>query len=261
VIVTKEKPPSAGADRFNMSTADLVKQYESDGCIRMRGFFDAVTLATARAALARYEREIAPGLPEGDRVFESDGKTIRNLWRMEKYDPYFDALARREETIELIRPLVRGAPVLMGVETFNKPARVGSGVPPHQDNAYFCQAPPDVLTIWIAMDAATEANGPIFYLKGSHRSRTLPHRPSGVAGNSMGLAKMPPHEQSEIFRGTLEPGDAMIHHCETIHWSAPNQTDHPRRGLLMVYRGAHTVYDSEMKKAYDAARSAAPVVS
>ena len=86
------------------------------------------------------------------------------------------------------------------------------------------------LTIWIALDAATDANGPIFYLKGSHRSGTLPHRPSGVAGNSMGLSAMPPHDDADFFRGTLAAGDALIHHCETIHWSARNQTDQPRCG-------------------------------
>jgi hypothetical protein len=31
------------------------------------------------------------------------------------------------------------APVLVGVETFNKPDRVGFGEPYHQDKAYFCQ--------------------------------------------------------------------------------------------------------------------------
>lgn len=239
-----------------MESAEQVRDYERDGCIRVRGFFDAENLATIRRELVRYVRDVAPGLPAGDRTFEADGATIRNLWRMEQHDPFFAALPQRDEIRELVRPLVRGEPVLMGVETFNKPARVGSGVPPHQDNAYFCQSPPDVLTIWVAIDAATEANGPIFYLKGSHRGGTLPHRPSGVAGNSMGLAKMPAHADEDVFRGTLEPGDALVHHCETIHWSARNQTDHPRCGLLMVFRGAHTVYDPKMKEAYDAGRAA-----
>jgi ectoine hydroxylase-related dioxygenase (phytanoyl-CoA dioxygenase family) len=239
-----------------MHSAELAAQYEQDGCVRVRGFFDAETLATVRRELGRYVRDAAPGLPPGDRTFEADGATVRNLWRMEQHDPFFAALTRRGEILSLVRQLIHGEPVLMAVETFNKPARVGSGVPPHQDNAYFCQSPPDVLTIWIAMDAATEANGPIFYLKGSHRGGTLPHRPSGVAGNSMGLAKMPEHADADVFRGTLEPGDALIHHCETIHWSARNQTDHPRCGLLMVFRGAHAAHDPKLKESYDTARAA-----
>jgi ectoine hydroxylase-related dioxygenase (phytanoyl-CoA dioxygenase family) len=241
---------------YRMHSKELAAPYEHDGCVRVSGFFDADTLVLVRRELARYVREIAPGLPSGDRTFEADGTTVRNLWRMEQHDAFFDTLARRDETLALAGRLVRGEPALMGVETFNKPARVGSGVPPHQDNAYFCLAPPDALTIWISMDAATEANGPFFFLKGSHRGGTQPHRPSGVAGNSMGLAKMPPHEDADVFRGTLEPGDALVHHCETIHWSARNQTDHPRCGLLMVFRGAHAKTNPALKAAYDAATGA-----
>jgi ectoine hydroxylase-related dioxygenase (phytanoyl-CoA dioxygenase family) len=238
-----------------MHSDDLARRYERDGCVRVRGFFNSEALSNVRHELDRYEREVVPGLPETDRTLEADGKTVRNLWRMDRHDPFFDRLARGPEVLALVRNLVHGEPLLMAVETFHKPARVGSGVPPHQDNAYFCQDPPDVLTIWISLDAVTEANGPVFYLKGSHRDGTRAHRPSGVAGNSMGLANMPAHEDSDVFCGTLEPGDALIHHCETIHWSVRNPTDLPRRGLLMVFRGAHTAQDPKLKDAYDAARA------
>jgi ectoine hydroxylase-related dioxygenase (phytanoyl-CoA dioxygenase family) len=70
----------------------------------------------------------------------------------------------------------------------------------------------------------------------------------------MGLVKMPPHEKSAEFNGLLEPGDALIHHCQTIHWSGANKSDKSRRGLLLVYRGAHTTSDPRLKAEYDAAR-------
>lgn len=241
-----------------MDDEQLIADYRRDGCVRRRAFFPPDQLAQVRERLARYEREIVPTLEPGYRVFEADGKSLRNLFHLEKFDPFFDTLARQPEVLALMRSLVNGEPVLTGVETFNKPPRVGSGVPPHQDNAYFCLAPPDALTIWIAVDAATDANGPIYYLKGSHIAGMMPHRPSGVAGNSMGLAKMPEHAHEDEFRGTLDAGDALIHHCQTIHWSAPNQTDHPRCGLLLVYRGAHTTKDAALQSRYDEARQAKP---
>ena len=237
---------------------ELASDYERDGFVRIAGFLSPDRLREVRQALDRYIREIAPTLPTGDRTFEADGRSVRNLWRMEQHDAYFKALAERDEIKALVRELVHGEPILMGVETFSKPAKVGSGVPPHQDNAYFCQTPPDALTIWIAIDAATPDNGPITYLKGSHTAGVHAHRPSGVAGNSMGLTHMPPHDPSTEFHGTLAPGDALIHHCQTIHWSAPNKTDKPRLGLLIVYRGEHTKYDAEMKARYDAARPVTP---
>jgi ectoine hydroxylase-related dioxygenase (phytanoyl-CoA dioxygenase family) len=233
---------------------ELTAKYARDGFVRVPAFFGPELLKAVRSQLERYERNIASVVPDGDRVYESDGRSIRNLWRLEQHDPYFKKLAGRSEICSLISTLVRGTPLLMAVETFNKPPRVGSGVPPHQDNAYFCQSPPDALTVWIALDAATIENGPIYYLKGSHKAGVFPHRPSGVAGNSMGLASMPEQHKAFEFCGTLDPGDAMIHHCQTIHWSGTNKSEKSRRGLLLVYRGAHTTSDPRLKADYDAAR-------
>ena len=151
--------------------------------------------------------------------------------------------------LDLVGPLVNGEPVLLGVETFNKPALVGSAVPPHQDNAYFCQTPADVLTVWIALDPATVENGAVEYLLGSHH-QLRPHRPSGVKGNSFGLADLPPAQEFAHFLGEIGPGDALIHHSQTIHFSKPNRSEQSRLSLILVYRGAHTVTDPALKDAY-----------
>ncbi|MFM8291237.1 MAG: phytanoyl-CoA dioxygenase family protein [Planctomycetia bacterium] len=245
--------PTLDAPFADIDTSRAVAAYDRDGVIRVRRLFSPEELARVRAALARYIREIAPGLEPAVVVFEADGKAVRNLWRMDKHDPFFKELGERPDLLALVGSLVHGTAVLVGVETFNKPARIGSGVPPHQDNAYFCQSPPDMLTVWIAIDAATEANGPIYYIRGSHAGM-LPHQPSGVAGNSMGLAVG--FDKSDPFVGTLEAGDALMHHCQTIHYSSPNKTDHPRCGLLLVYRGSHTQDDPDLRTAYTSGRTA-----
>ncbi|MDQ3441374.1 MAG: hypothetical protein M3478_13605 [Planctomycetota bacterium] len=64
----------------------------------MRGFLDAGLHQDVRRRLDHYMREIAPVVPEGDRTFEPDGVTVRNLWRMEQleqHDPYFVDFAER----------------------------------------------------------------------------------------------------------------------------------------------------------------------
>jgi ectoine hydroxylase-related dioxygenase (phytanoyl-CoA dioxygenase family) len=239
-------------------TPQLLADYERDGVVRVRGFLTAGEVAAVRAELDRYIREDLPARPPDARSLEQDETTVRNLWRLEKYNVWFRQLAERADIRALVAPLVQGEPVLMGVETFNKPARIGSGVPWHQDNAYFCQTPPDMLTVWIAIDAVTEANGPVFFVKGSHRGGMLPTRPSGVRGNSIGLADPPGVALSEQFCALLAPGDATIHHCVTVHHSAPNATHHPRLGLLLVYRGRHTQPDTALQAAYSAAVAATP---
>ncbi|MCA8997787.1 MAG: phytanoyl-CoA dioxygenase family protein [Planctomycetaceae bacterium] len=236
----------------------IVEAYKRDGVVQILQFFSDETVAEIRAELERYLRDDLSTKPVDARTLEADGKTIRNLWRLEQHNAFFNELARRSEMIELIEPLVNGDVVLAGVETFHKPARIGSAVPLHQDNSYFCRTPPDMLTVWVAIDPVTEANGPVTYYRGSHKLGMLPTRPSGVRGNSIGLADASSVETLEKFVATLSPGDATIHHCQTVHESASNKTDRSRLGLLFVYRGAHTKTDSQMKSAYTKAVTATP---
>ncbi|WP_395745707.1 phytanoyl-CoA dioxygenase family protein [Prosthecobacter sp.] len=243
---------------MNTNPAQLLANYERDGVVLIRQFLSDDEVAEVRAELERYIRDDLAALPPDARTLEKDEKTVRNLWRLEKYNEWFRQLGERADIRALVAPLVHGEPVLVGVETFNKPARIGSGVPYHQDNAYFCQAPPDMLTVWVAIDAVTEANGPVFFVKGSHKDGMRPTKPSGVRGNSIGMAEPSAVPLSEQFCGLLAPGDATIHQCETIHHSAPNTTEHPRLGLLFVYRGSHTQTDPKLKAAYAEAVALTP---
>lgn len=242
----------------DLDVSVIQTDYEHDGVALVRGFLSPEEVQSIREELDRYIREDLVRRPADARTLEADGKTVRNLWRLELHNHYFREFGSREDLSKLVAPLVKGDPVLAGIETFNKPARIGSGVPPHQDNAYFCQAPPDMLTIWIAVDEVTTSNGPVTYLKGSHRLGPLPTRPSGVRGNSIGLAGMPDTPEEDLLVALLEPGDATIHHCNTIHYSAPNSTDYPRLGFLLVFRGSHTETDEGLKAAYSAAVAATP---
>lgn len=236
----------------------LSRDYEREGVVVIRRLLSGPEVLFVRDEIDRYIRVDLPTMPADAATREGDGRTVRNLWRLEQHNDRLRTFAERADIRSLVAPLVRGTPVLMGVETFNKPARVGSGVPYHQDNAYFCQSPPDVLTVWIAIDEVTAANGPVYFVKGSHRGGTLPTRPSGVRGNSIGLAEPPNVPMAEQFCGLLAPGDATIHHCNTIHHSAPNTTDHGRLAFLLVYRGSHTQTDPALKSTYSAAAALTP---
>lgn len=232
-------------------TPQLMADYSRDGVVRVTGLLTAAEVAEARRQIDELCARHAE-LPPHDCIMEADGTSVRNLFRMEAHDEFWQAFSVRQDFIELVQPLLHGEVVVVGVETFNKPSRVGSGVPYHQDNAYFCQSPPDMLTLWIAIDPVTVQNGAVYYVKGSHKQME-PHAPSGVKGNSIGLATAPGVPLDEQFCGTLNPGDALLHHCQVVHHSAANRTDFPRCGLLVVYRGSHTQTDPARKEAYEKA--------
>ncbi len=125
----------------------------------------------------------------------------------------------------------------------------------YQDNAYFCRTPADALTVWIAIDPATEDNGAVRYIPGSHKQGMLPHEASDVIGNSIGLAIPPAPASTNETSGSLDPGDALIHHCQVIHRSEPNNSSHARCAFLMPFFGAHTPEDPKLIAGYRNART------
>jgi len=236
----------------------IASEFERDGVIVIRQLLTSERVDEIRQEVQRYIRDDLPTRPADARTLEPDGHTVRNLWRLEQYSAYFRAISEDASLRMLVGRLLRSEPVLTGVETFNKPARVGSAVPWHQDNAYFCRQPANVLTLWIAVDEVTRENGPIRFLKGSHLLGHLPTRNSGVRGNSVGLAEPPKFVEDEQLVATLAPGDATVHHCQTVHCSAPNRTERSRLGLLAVYRGVETAIDERLQAIYQQAVTATP---
>jgi ectoine hydroxylase-related dioxygenase (phytanoyl-CoA dioxygenase family) len=236
----------------------IVREYNDNGVVRIREFLSPAEVISIRSEIDRFIREDLDAQPPEASTREADGKTVRNLWHLEKYCDYFQKMADRADIRKLVGELVRGEPVLLAVETFNKPARVGSGVPYHQDNAYFCLDPPDALTLWIAIDDVTVENGPVHFVEGSHANGMLPTKKSGVAGNSIGLAEPPAVPKNEQFCATLKAGDATLHHCQTIHHSDPNSTDYSRLGLLLVFRGKHATHTNRLLSSYQEAVAVTP---
>ena len=241
------------------SIPELERRYSADGFLKLPALLTLDELGAIEAELDRYLREVTHTLPPTDIVWEKEtlpdgSRRVRNLWRMEQYSDFFAQIGHQPELLQLAGALVHGDPIPTAVEMFAKPARVGSVVPHHQDNAYFNLTPPDCFTCWIALDASTEENGCVWYARGSHRAPVLPHKASGVAGNSM-MADGVTAALDEV-PGLLRPGDAMLHHCLTLHRSEPNRSERPRRGLLIVYKGAHTRTDPEGWRAYSAVRTA-----
>lgn len=84
----------------------LVQDYERDGVVRIRKFFTAETVAEIRAELERYIGEDLSSKPPDARTFEADGKTIRNLWRLEQHSEFFRELGHRTEITDLVAKLV-----------------------------------------------------------------------------------------------------------------------------------------------------------
>ena len=123
-------------------------------------------------------------------------------------------------------------------EWFNKPPGTNHITPPHQDNYYFCLTPPNVVTIWLALDPVDEANGCLRYLPGSHLLPIRSHNRSNVLGFSQGITDYNESDRAHEVPIILQPGDVVAHHGNAIHRADANQSPaRNRRAFAMVFKG------------------------
>ena len=190
-------------------------------------------------------------MPERDLIWEPDTNPprLRNALRLHLYNPYFLEIARHSKLTSVLGEIL-GTPLrLYGSQVFAKPARVGTVVPSHQDMPYWPFAPYEMVSAWIALDDSTIENGCVRMVAGSHKIGILPHEPTQVVGNSLGVRDSSllaglPERPIEVKRGSV-----VLHHCLTVHRSEPNRSGRPRRGLIYVYMapGVELIDPSRMK--------------
>ena len=121
---------------------------------------------------------------------------------------------------------------------FNKPAGTNHITPPHQDNYYFCLKPPNVVTVWLALDVVDAENGCLRYVRGSHQLGIRPHNRSNVLGFSQGISNYSDADRAAEVPILMQPGDAVVHHGNTIHRADANSSStRQRRAFAQVFKG------------------------
>jgi phytanoyl-CoA hydroxylase len=219
--------------------ASIKATYDRDGFIVIRRFLPESELSKLRDELDRYIRDVVPTLPSSAAFYQdrSRPETLKQMQHMEG-DPYFRDYTRQARWCELAEVLVGESASCQAPEWFNKPPGTAHPTPPHQDNFYFSLRPPNVVTLWLALDEVDEENGCLRYVRGSHRAGVRPHAPSQVIGFSQGISDYGESDQSEEVAVHLQPGDMVAHHGDTIHRAEANRSsDRQRRAFAMVFKG------------------------
>ena len=107
---------------------------------------------------------------------------------------------------------------------FAKPPKVGLATKPHQDNAFFCMKPAEVLTFWFPTEFSAKHNGPLYYYPETNKKNYL-HRPLGNLGTSMtinknALDKIKKNKKAVYVEANI--GDCVIHDALVVHGSDQN---------------------------------------
>ena len=174
----------------------------------------------------------------GDQTPGFKGPTLayRKIEGLER-DARFLAYMQQDVIRDLCARLVGPEIAICRSMFMNKPARQGTLLPWHQDGGTSWNFTIDpIITIWLALDPATVANGCVEVVPGSHRLGLL--RPQGhVIGEALEARHCRPGTSAYM---ELQPGEAVLLHNWLLHRSDRNATDQARRGFSVCLMDAGT---------------------
>lgn len=206
--------------------------FERDGWIVARGVVSSDELAAMRDVFETLIPEHA-GLSRGP-----DGILGEITGASASYEP-LARIARDARFGALVASALGATRVqLLQDSLLYKPARDGGEIHWHQDYTYVgFLTPPRVATLRIALLPELEDTGCMRVVSGSHRwgqvgdVRALTESRVDSLLPSLSVDQRDAIEQSTPL--VLEPGDASIHHCLTVHGSGPNRSGQPRRTIIL----------------------------
>lgn len=115
-----------------------------------------------------------------------------------------------------------------------KPAGHGAPTPWHQDEAYWDPALQyRSISMWMPLQDARIGNGCMWFAPGSHEWEVQPHQSIGGDSRVHGLELIDPDGVTDKVACPIRAGGITIHRNRTAHYAGPNQTDAPRRALIM----------------------------
>lgn len=212
-------------------------RFHEDGYVIVEGLLDAEEIELLRN-IARADHRAAQ-TAAGRR--DGQGGVVKLAVHNELQDDISGAIVHSRRIVEAMEQLLGGEVYHYHHKMILKEPLVGGAWEWHQDYGYWyhngCLAPL-LASCMIAVDRATQANGCLQVLKGSHHLGRIDH---GKVGDQTG-ADMERVEVAmqrlELVQCEMEPGSAILFHCNTLHCSAQNHSTNPRWALICCYNAA-----------------------
>jgi phytanoyl-CoA hydroxylase len=187
--------------------------------------------AEARAGKIRF-RNLAIDQTDDLETKNKADKQMLQIMQMCEISIPFRRLLYHERLLDLIEDLIGPNIQLFHDQALFKPAYQGGPIHWHQDNAYWRCSPPNLVSIWLTLDDVDEHNGAMQFIPGTHLQSVGHAR----ASTSNALLDSGDHaDDSKKVIVDLPAGGIAIHHCQTLHMTAPNTTDRQRRALAIHY--------------------------
>lgn len=215
-----------------MSTESFARNYRRQGYCILPAALSTAELGHLSAAADALLAEEADD--DGNGRYHDIGRgDSRRFLRLRHEDfPAVEAFLLGDRMRDLAAALIGPTPHLFVEQFVVKGANSGASFAWHQDGGYVGFEHKPYVTFWIALDAATEANGCIYVLPRDldRQTQIEPHRWDGENKEKVGYEGDEPGIAVECPAGTVVAFSSL-----TLHRSGANTTDSRRRVYVCQY--------------------------
>lgn len=223
-------------------TDEQVKEYRRNGFIGVNNVFSMEEVEQLRRVTDEFVAQSAE-LTEHTELFDLDfaaghspeSPKLRRITSPQKNHPVYDAAMRKEGLLDIVEQLLGPNIKLHHTKLNMKAPGGGAQVEWHTDWGFYPATNDDILEIGLTFDDMEIENGCLMGIPGSHKWDALSHHQDGYF---IGAVSEADFEKETAIPIRIKAGGVSIHHVRTLHGSAPNISDRPRRLLLMGYQAA-----------------------
>jgi hypothetical protein len=215
-------------------TPDDLAAYRRDGFLVLKVLFDPEEIGLLRRA-AKEDRAL------DEHAFaraDGAGGSVRlSLWN-HPGDDLYGMFARSRRMVDSVAQLLDDEPYHYHSKMIMKQARTGGAWEWHQDYGYWYEngvLMPNLCSVFIAVDPATQANGCMQVLRGSHELGRVNHIKIGDQTGADPERVAAAAERLELVHVEMQPGDALFFHANLLHRSDQNRSEDDRWALICCY--------------------------
>jgi ectoine hydroxylase-related dioxygenase (phytanoyl-CoA dioxygenase family) len=240
-------PASAIPTASSMSPAEQRAFYQAQGYLVFPQMLSRDEVAGLRAALDEVLAE-ARGLTETTTQFSvtrgEDGRHhVRRIFNPIQHHRAFHQAAFHPRILDAVENLI-GPDIQLHHSKLNlkPPSSPEARFEWHQDYPFFPHTNYDLIAVLVHLDDATEANGCLRLIPGSHALGPRRHRFARDGAFSSQLEDPSVvADESRVVTVPCPAGGVEMHHCTMLHSSTANRGTAPRSVLIFQYRAADNV--------------------
>jgi hypothetical protein len=260
--------PQASIPSFHAPISEsAVAGFRTTGCLLLRQLISPAMIAEVRQAVADVVDgclnelkakglidDTRPDLPL-ERRWSIAGKhslSFGRSWTERLAVPGVFNLHHHPALLDALQAIM--GPDINGHRQFNfrpkLPGQELTTVPWHQDSAYFGEETAEdlIITVWIPLVEATEANGCMQVVPFSDREGYVKHLDANDEGGFLMLPKDP--EPASVVTVPMQPGDALFFNNLVKHRSLPNRTDGIRWSTDLRFWRPKTAHPARLQQPF-----------